>query len=655
MRSRAGIAAGWIAAGCILACPLGADAAEKRIPEWARDAIADTSRFGAGADAVVLYRELDVRVTREGRVITHGRMAVRVLTPSGSGLARLLVHYVDGQGRPPELAAVLVRAASPDAPLPIGPHADIVADGTQVRSEVRARLLDASGRAVPGDVLVAEWTHDDAPPFLDFDLRPGVGLPVRRAVARITWPPEWKLTVRRLPDGGVDSVSGQGQRSWAFDRLEAPRMNAPGRAGDPMRIALSFTPDRPLKARTFGDWAAVAKWIGELAKGQDSGADVERQAREAAEVPGERERLGRLAGPPQAARYVSLEIGLGRGGGYRPRAAHEVLDLGYGDCKDKANLFCALARAAGLRAWLVPVRLGGREYVHPDWPSPQQFNHCIAAVAVSDTLRAPAIVRHPALGPLLFFDATDPDTPLGELPAVLQGSLALIADPDHGGLLRLPESPPGHDRAEWNVRGDMTERGAARGDFARRMSGTAAAEHRAARRVLGDTECALAVTKQVARRAPGTTLTEVRFVDGLESEIAVTEGRWAAAGWGRAMSLGEIVVHLPALGERAGITRALTDAGAELRSREEEEAVWLRVPPGFRLVGAPADTTLARPPFRFECRTRWEGDTLIVKRSWGVARGEVRPDDVNGLREWLRQLDAEERAVWRLAPAASRP
>jgi len=37
-------------------------------------------------------------------------------------------------------------------------------------------------------------------------------------------------------------------------------------------------------------------------------------------------------------RYASINMDLSNGGGYKPREASEVFRVGYGDCKDKANL-----------------------------------------------------------------------------------------------------------------------------------------------------------------------------------------------------------------------------------------------------------------------------------------------------------------------------
>ena len=80
--------------------------------------------------------------------------------------------------------------------------------------------------------------------------------------------------------------------------------------------------------------------------------------------------------------------------------------------------------------------------------SPQQFNHCIIAVKVSDETQAGTIIKHPTLGRLLIFDPTDEQTPLGDLAYDLQGSLALIDSKNETDLVRMPVTPPEMNQLE---------------------------------------------------------------------------------------------------------------------------------------------------------------------------------------------------------------
>ena len=52
-------------------------------------------------------------------------------------------------------------------------------------------------------------------------------------------------------------------------------------------------------------------------------------------------------------RYVSISLGVGR---YQPHSASDVLQNGYGDCKDKHTLLSAMLRAEGIQSY--PVLIG---------------------------------------------------------------------------------------------------------------------------------------------------------------------------------------------------------------------------------------------------------------------------------------------------------
>lgn len=637
----------------VLAVPAASVAgAMKDVPEWARAAIADTSTFGAGADAVVLLDARDLRVSNDGRVTTHVRRVIRLLTQAGIEQADCTVYYVENQGRPPELSGLLVPAAADAAPRPLPPAADLLAAHGEVRGEVRMRVLAPGPRARPGDVMVAEWTHEDAPPFLAIDLVANLGPPVRRSELRLDWPPGWTLTSRWLPSGRLDSTTAAGTRTWVFDRLDPPGEAARGGDGGPRHLAFAFAPDHPLRARSFGSWEDVSAWFTDYVAGRDGGATVTTSASAAVSgVESERGRIAALSREPQAARYVALEVGLGRGGGYLPRPAAEVLDMGYGDCKDKANLFSGLAKAAGFRAWLVLASVGRRDSVCASWPSPQQFNHCICAVAVSDSLDSPAVLRGTRLGALLFFDATDPDTPLGELPLALQGSLALVADGGRGQLVRLPATPPSANRVDWTITAALEPGGRAEGTVRSECFGAAASARRSALRQRGEAGLAQAFVYALARRAPGTVLADLHFGAGDGDRGCRADGRWSSSTFARTLSDGGLVFGLPSWGERAGLREAERDEEDDgtLAARSETERCLVRWPAGMHLVSAPADTSIVTAFASFVRRTRTAGDSLVVEQTWTSLGGPVPSDSLQVLRGLRRRIGAEARGVWRLA------
>src|SRR5207247_8302256 len=84
----------------------------------------------------------------------------------------------------------------------------------------------------------------------------------------------------------------------------------------------------------------------------------------------------------QSLQYISIDIGVGRGNGYRPHLAADVLKKAYGDCKDKANLMRALLKAVNITAFPVAIYLGDPTYVREEWASPDHLNLGIVEVEV---------------------------------------------------------------------------------------------------------------------------------------------------------------------------------------------------------------------------------------------------------------------------------
>src|SRR5258705_3081611 len=76
----------------------------------------------------------------------------------------------------------------------------------------------------------------------------------------------------------------------------------------------------------------------------------------------------------------------------------------------------------------MPAHLGG-------------FDHMILAVKLPDGLTIPqliAILQHPRLGKLLFFDPTNEMTPFGQIGGYLQANYGLLVTPDGGELVEVP-------------------------------------------------------------------------------------------------------------------------------------------------------------------------------------------------------------------------
>ncbi|UCB53104.1 MAG: DUF3857 domain-containing protein, partial [Candidatus Zixiibacteriota bacterium] len=76
-------------------------------------------------------------------------------------------------------------------------------------------------------------------------------------------------------------------------------------------------------------------------------------------------------------RYVSIAIG---SGAFKPHACADVLEYGYGDCKDMTALLITLLKAVEIEAFPAMLSTKGHRKVLTDMPKLKQFDHVVVAV-----------------------------------------------------------------------------------------------------------------------------------------------------------------------------------------------------------------------------------------------------------------------------------
>ena len=76
-------------------------------------------------------------------------------------------------------------------------------------------------------------------------------------------------------------------------------------------------------------------------------------------------------------RYMGVEIGISS---HKPTSPNKVMFQRFGDCKDKALLFCKMLEELGVKAWPALVSTNDRSGIKNSLVSPHVFNHCIAKV-----------------------------------------------------------------------------------------------------------------------------------------------------------------------------------------------------------------------------------------------------------------------------------
>ena len=141
--------------------------------------------------------------------------------------------------------------------------------------------------------------------------------------------------------------------------------------------------------------------------------------------------------------------------GVKPHAAAQVIERKYGDCKDKAVLFIALAREAGIAVHFASVRTRDRGPLLREVPS-QQFNHAIVYVP-----------KQEGISEGRFFDPTVDTLDLDVLRNDDQGTLAYVYDDERKVHYwqEIPFQSPEMNTLQTNVDVRLSRNGEVRGEL----------------------------------------------------------------------------------------------------------------------------------------------------------------------------------------------
>jgi transglutaminase-like putative cysteine protease len=145
-----------------------------------------------------------------------------------------------------------------------------------------------------------------------------------------------------------------------------------------------YDPYASVEWSEFDSWASVARWAEPLYVAPENQGTALRAevARISAGTSDEQQRvLAVLTFVQSQIRYLGVEIGPGS---HAPRAPAKVLELRYGDCKDKVLLAVTMLRALGITAHpaLVDTRMRGA--IERLLPTPGAFNHVILRARIGD-------------------------------------------------------------------------------------------------------------------------------------------------------------------------------------------------------------------------------------------------------------------------------
>lgn len=512
-----------------------------------------------------------------------------------------------------------------DVPAPMG-------DPSYVEQKVR-RLSMPNVR--PGTIVDYSYTLEELRPYRAGDFfapwRVNPGLLVRRSRLLLDTPVgfEPKVVAKNLDFAPKIVVAG-GRRIVTWATQDVPGVEPELFAADSNGVDMSINVSAP------SSWGDIGSWYAGLARDRYAMTPpVERKLK--AVVAGARTLDDSIRAihkyVSQDVRYVAISLGMG---GYQPRSAADVVATGYGDCKDKATLFIAMAARLGITAYPVLLAAGGR--VERGLPSISQFNHAIAAV------------ERPS--GRVFVDLTAGDVPWGSLPAADQGQFVLVVRPD--GRTEETITPEKDERAPESritVRASLDTAGFATAWVEMSLSGAAGDAMRAAtaRNPLDS-----AARAQYLRRAASGVYHEAEGDSLRFEDETTTGGRFRisfVARHGRAAQLAgaAAILTLPFLGQTGDVKPLI----AELRARTPrrfpidaaqvggasggEVALTLTLPEGWR-AQLPKNVALSGPFGALNLTYVQEGRVLKLSQRRVGGKGILAPDRVEDVVKWLEQM-----------------
>jgi tetratricopeptide (TPR) repeat protein/transglutaminase-like putative cysteine protease len=400
-------------------------------------------------EAAVFDRILNrVHFENDGTEVSETEAVVRIQSQAGvEEFGQLVFGYSSATEK---LEVEYVRVRKPDGQVVVTPEstaqdfAPDVLKEAPMYSDYRQRHISVAALQ-PGDTLEYRTVTRVLTPlaagnfWYEYTFPKGVAVNENRLELDIPKGREVKLkTPTQQPE--IKDTGDRRVYTWVVKDIQPERDKDRNKDGDE-----ETGPD--VQLTTFTDWKQVAQWYAKL-QGERMTADdsVRKKAEELTKGAGTpTEKARRLYDfVARNVRYVSISLGIGR---YQPHSASDVLQNGYGDCKDKHTLFSALLRAEGIQTY--PVLIDSSRKLDADVPSPAQFDHVITAARLGTGTE------------LTWLDTTPEVTPFGLILYQLRNKQAVLASEDsEGGLQRTPADSPIKTFMHFTLDGKFTEFGA---------------------------------------------------------------------------------------------------------------------------------------------------------------------------------------------------
>ena len=641
-------------------------AASGDAPQWMHALVGvPLPAYDEKTDAVLLYSETNVTVLSVDRIRTHIREAYKVLRPEGRERGTVEVYFNPGR-RITSLHGWCIPAQGKDYEVKEKDAIDYAspANGGELIDDVKYRVLHVPAPD-PGNIIGYEYEVEERPFWLqDIWYFQRID-PVRETHYSLQLPAGWVFKASWLSHAEVKpDEKGGNVLQWAVSDVRGirPEPDMPPLKGVAGQMIVSFFPSGGTSNKNeFASWEDMGNWYGNLVSTRMEASEPIKEKVKAL-TEGKTTTLAKMQAVAyflqHDIRYVAISLGIG---GYQPHAAPDVFLHRYGDCKDKATLMRTMLREIGVDSYHVVIS-SERGSVTRDSPAHNGFNHVILAIKLPDDVKDPslvAVIQHPKLGRILFFDPTyDEMIPFGQIGGYLQANYGLLVEPEGGELVELPQQPSAMNGIERVGKMTLDAQGVLKGDVEEvRMGDRASLERWRLRTATKDIDRVNSIESLLGSSLPGFQLTHASVVN-FEHTDRPFGFNYTFRSDNYAKLAGNLMLVRPrVLGNKAsGILETKEPRKFPVEfdgpSRDTDKFD-IALPPGYEVDELPPPMDAEFSFGSYHSKTEASGNVLHYTRALEIKELSVPVSQMDELKKFYRMIATDERNTAVLRPAGA--
>lgn len=623
-------------------------AAHAGVPDWLHSLAQQPPKtYADDANAVILLDDQETTVKDNGEIVTHERIAYRILRPEGKSYA---VHsvYFDSETKINSFHGWSITAKGLEYEAKEKDAFEQSLGGQKEFDDAKRKVMALPGGDV-GTVVGFEYEQKRRPYLFQDYWYFQETIPVAKSRYTLHMPSKWEYRADWLNHAEQKPAEQNGTSVWEVSdvpRIEREYHEPDFRALAGHMIVTLFS--EKTAHRNSESWNDLGVWYSQLTAGvRDPSPALQAKVQELAPANLSMfERIHALSLFAQRdVRYYAIEIGIG---GFKPHPAGEIFSHRYGDCKDKATVLSSMLSQIGVKSYYVVVH-ATRGIFTDKTPPNSSFNHMILAIQMPDAVisrKLPAMFEDPKLGHLLIFDPTNDLVPLGQLPPYEQDSFGLLVTDSGGQLIHLPVTTPDLNKIHRNAKLTLLPDGTLQGEIEEVRSGYLAMNGRAYLQHETQTD-----RKKLLEHFWGPNLGGFQIdTFNLENENDIDKDlvlRYKFTASHYAKTAGPLLLVRPrVVGEMAGafdVTKPRHYAYEFDAPFLRSDSVEIKLPDGYSVDELPEPAKAIFPFAEYTSKAEKEGNILKYSREYKMQTTQVPLERIEQLRKLFAQIGTDEK------------